>query len=138
VLWCKIRERRSRMQHFHRNNFELYLKIVRRNSFRSFFLLISCDLNNESVDINQSRSINLISSLSCNGKTLTIKSRSLRRPTNQKRRSFYLIFFKYFYIRIVSLFGVIAFVGAPGTACSFCIGRTFWISSQIIRCFSDL
>jgi hypothetical protein len=39
---------------------------------------------------------------------------------------------------MVSLFGVIALVAAPGTACSCSIGRRLWISSQIIRCFSDL
>jgi hypothetical protein len=82
MLLYKIREMQNNRRHFHRNNFEFDLQNLFFSMILILFLLrISCDLNNESFDMNQSRSINLISSLSCNGKTLTTKSRSRRRPT---------------------------------------------------------
>ncbi len=79
----------NKKRHYHQNNFELYLNkndwtIIKLIFY--FFLRISCDLNIEPFDINQSCSINLISSLSCNGKILTRKSRSRRIPTNQQNK----------------------------------------------------
>ena len=86
-LWCKIPEKQSKRQHFHRNNFEFHLikRIIQINLIWSMlkilFLRISWDLKIASFDLNQSRSINFMCSLSWRGKTATRRLALRRRFT---------------------------------------------------------
>ena len=94
----------NKKQHFHRNNFEFYLN--EKNEFQKsikilffFYILlrISCAGNSASFDVNQSRSSNFTSSLSCNGKTLTKKLR-LRRILTIENRNKSLKFLLFLFI----------------------------------------
>lgn len=133
---------RSKRRHFHRNNCELDLKeqLDWKKSIRIYF-------TNEYLAIwimnlwTWTNHVQLIwyPLFHVMGKHSPQNSNHEEDRLREKKiNSYSLVWWFLFHLRTVSLLGVIDLVRTPGTACSSSIGRTTWISSQTIRCFSDL
>ena len=69
---------------------------------------MSWELKNDSFELNQSCSINFISSSLCDRKTPLMKLKSLRRPTQNATIS--ILVFDSFYIRIMVSLGIKEFL----------------------------